>query len=202
MRRFQVVKIALLVGLVALLGIPALPLNAASMVALPLTPPTWYHGDRWEWTGPMGNSVAMEVESAATDGTYKLVGMGAGVTPNMEWGFLVQKEQVGNFLFLDWPLTANKRWTDNGRRYQFVWRVGPIGPVTLPNGMKFTAVQLLCSVLTPPAGNPPVQKQVGTGFAWYAPAAKTIVKLQFGPETAWPAGVRNKAVTLTKYEIH
>jgi len=28
------------------------------------------------------------------------------------------------------------------------------------------------------------------------------VKIQFGPETAWPAGGRNKGLTLTKYTIH
>jgi len=66
----------------------------------------------------------------------------------------------------------------------------------------FSAVELLCSVLTLPAGNPPVQHQVGTGFAWYAPSAKTIVKIQFGPEAAWPATVRNKALVLTKYQLH
>jgi hypothetical protein len=85
----------------------------------------------------------MEVESAATDGSYTIAGMGAGVRPNMEWAFLFQKEQVGNFLFLDWPLTYNKRWQDMGAKYAFAWRVGPIGPVTLPDGMKFTAVHLL-----------------------------------------------------------
>jgi hypothetical protein len=152
----------------------------------------------------MGNIVVMEVASAATNGTYQLVGGAAAFAPNGEWGtvLLGQREQVGNFLFLDWPLTYNKRWQDVGARYRFVWRVGPIGTVTLPSGMKFTAAQLLCSVLTPPAGNPPVQKQVGTASAWYAPAAKTIVKIQFGPEAAWPERVRNKAVTLVKYEIH
>jgi len=27
--------------------------------------------------------------------------MGAGVRPNMEWGALFQRQQVGNFLFLN-----------------------------------------------------------------------------------------------------
>jgi len=151
----------------------------------------------------MGNTVVMEVASAATNGTYQLVGGAAAFAPNGEWGtvLLGQREQVGNFLFIDWPLTANKKWQDVGSKYVFVWRVGPVQSVTVPAGT-FSAVELLCSVLTPPAGNPPVQQQVGTGFAWYAPSAKAIVKIQFGPEAAWPAGVRNKALTLTKYTLH
>ncbi len=198
-------KVAVLVAVALVVGMLPLQLNAQSMpttmATLPANPPTWYHGDTWTWTGPQGGMMAMMVESAATDGSYTISGMGAGVRPNMEWGALFQKQQVGNFLFLDWPLTANKKWTDQGTRFDYVWRVGPVQSVTVPAGT-FSAVELLCSVLTKPAGNPPVQQQAGTGFAWYAPSAKTIVKLQFGPEASWPAGVRNKSVVLTKYTIH
>jgi len=201
-RFLMVAGLVLLVGILPLVAMGPLSLNAQSKVSFPLSPPQWYPGDTWAWTGPRGNVVAMTVTSAATDGSYTIAGMGAGVRPNMEWGALFQREQVGNFLFLSWPLTYNKRWTDVGRRFRFVWRVGPVQTVTLPDGTSFSAVELLCSVLTPPAGNPPVQKFVGTGFAWYAPAAKTIVKIRFGPEAVWPDGVRNKALTLTKYRIH
>ena len=48
-----------------------------------------------------------------------------------------QREQVGNFLFLSWPLTYNKRWEVAGAKYRFVWRVGPIGTVPLPSKMRF-----------------------------------------------------------------
>lgn len=203
-RTLQLHRMAAVVGLVVLVGLVALPLNAQFKVAFPLKAPTWYHGDHWEWKGPRGNIVVVEVESASTDGTYHLVGAAGVFAPNGEWGTILlgEREQVGNFLFIDWPLTYNKRWEDVGAHYRFVWRVGPIGTVTLPNKMKFQAVHLLCSVLTPPAGNPPVQKQVGTASAWYAPAAKTIVQIQFGPEAAWPDGVRNKSLNLVKYQVH
>lgn len=204
-RRFKLGTLAAILGLVLVAGMVPLQLNAQSMpmamAKLPLNPPTWYHGDTWAWTGPMGDVMAMTVQSAATDGSYTIAGMGAGVRPNMEWGALFKREQVGNFLFLDWPLTANKRWSDQGTRADFVWRVGPVQMVTVPAGT-FSAVELLCSVLTKASGNPPVQQQIGTGFAWYSPAAKTIVKITFGPENAWPAGMRSKSLTLTKYTVH
>ena len=194
-------KVAVLVAVAMVVGILPLQLNAQPKVSFPLNPPTWYAGDTWTWTGPMGNMIAMTVQSAATDGSYTILGMGAGARSNMDWGFLFTREQVGNFLFLDWPLTYNKQWRDQGSKYTFVWRVGPVQSVKVSAGT-FTAVELLCSVLTPAAGNPPVQQQAGTGFAWYAPAAKAIVKIHFGPEAAWPTGVRNKALTLTKYTLH
>jgi len=199
---FRGIRWAILLGLVAVLGAAPFAYGAMSAAAYPLNPPTWYHGDHWEWTGPMGNTITVEVASAATNGTYQLVG-GAAFAANGEWGALLlgSREQVGNFLFLDWPLSYNKKWQDVGSKYVFAWRAGPVQSVTVPAGT-FSSVELLCSVLTPPAGNPPVQHQMGTAFAWYAPSAKTIVKIQFGPETAWPATVRNKSLTLTKYTLH
>jgi hypothetical protein len=145
----------------------------------------------------------MEVASAATNGTYQLTGGGVPFAPNAEWGSVLfgQREQVGNFLFINWPLTPNKRWQDVGSKYVFVWRVGPVQSVTVSAG-RFSAVELLCAVLTPPVGNPPVQRYVGAGYAWYAPSAKTIVKIQFGPSAAWPPEVRSKALILTKYSLH
>ena len=200
-RKLPVVTLAALLALAMLVGTAPLQLNAAPKVSFPLNPPTWHHGDTWAWATPSGGAVAMTVESAATDGSYTISGMGAGVRANMEWGAVFKREQVGNFLFIAWPLTFNKRWQDKGSSYTYVWRVGPVQSVTVPAG-SFSAVQLLCSILTLPKGNPPVSQQVGTGFAWYAPAAKTIVKIQFGPEAAWPDNVRNKAITLQKYQLH
>jgi len=63
-------------------------------------------------------------------------------------------------------------------------------------------VPLLCSALTPPAGTRPCRNRWGTGRAWYAPAAKTIVEIQFGPDAGWRQGVRNKSLYLVKYQLH